>query len=410
MLGLENPWLIALSIGFAILAGACFASLLRTASLRRDIRKRNAELDELRAANAECVAGLQMLVRARDELSETQRFMEALQQLTELLQLCESDTESRQIIEQGGILLFPRWSGALTFADDNGMMEVAAGWGEPFTDAHVEEGDCWAVRRGRLHQISADLRSPALAPVCSHFGGGPALPPGMRHAICAPLLKSFDRPGALHLVAREAMSEEDLQAAAWGAETLANALKLSLGNLRLRTSLREQAVRDVLTNLYNRRYFNEALNRELSRSQRTGDGLVLAILDIDHFKTFNDSFGHEAGDQVLKTIADQLRCFVRAYDIACRVGGEELAIIIPRVHIDEAYGRLDQLREKIGCCALTRGGVQLPAITVSIGLAELEPDGGSAEDLLRRADVALYAAKSGGRNCVRRWTADLEAA
>ncbi|HSG23190.1 MAG TPA: sensor domain-containing diguanylate cyclase, partial [Azonexus sp.] len=348
-------------------------------------------------------SALQEVVR---KMGQTQHFMETLQQLTELLQLCESEAESEQIIVQGGPQLFPHWSGALTFAGEGGLMTVAASWGEPFTAQQSDEADCWAVRRGRLHQSSTDPALHVLSPVCGHFGGGQVLPPGIKHAICAPLLKSFDRPGVLHLIAHETMSEEDLRAAAWGAETFADALKLSLGNLRLRTSLREQAVHDEMTDLYNRRYFDEVLNRELSRSQRTGDGLILAILDIDHFKHFNDTFGHEAGDEVLKKVAEQLRRFVRAYDIACRVGGEELAIIMPRVHIDEAFTRLNQLREEISTCVLTHNGTQLPAVTVSIGVADLTT--GAPDDLLRRADTALYAAKNSGRNRVMRWSDDLD--
>lgn len=348
-------------------------------------------------------SALQEVVR---KMGQTQHFMETLQQLTELLQLCENEAESEQIIGQGGPQLFPRWSGALTFAGDGGLMTVAASWGEPFTAQQSDEADCWAVRRGRLHQSSTDPALHVLSPVCGHFGGGPALPPGIKHAICAPLLKSFDRPGVLHLIAHETMGEEDLRAAAWGAETFADALKLSLGNLRLRTSLREQAVHDEMTDLYNRRYFDEVLNRELSRSQRTGDGLILAILDIDHFKNFNDTFGHEAGDEVLKKVAEHLRRFVRAYDIACRVGGEELAIIMPRVHIEEAFMRLNQLREEISTCVLLHNGTQLPAVTVSIGVADLAT--GSPDDLLRRADTALYAAKNSGRNRVMRWVAELD--
>lgn len=366
------------------------------------------DINRLKEAESNTAAHNEAMQGVVRRMAETQHFMETLQQLSELLQLCENDAESRQIITQGGPQLFPRWSGALTFADSEGLMTVAANWGEPFTAEHSEEADCWAVRRGRLHQNSAERAGQTLAPICGHFGGGPTLPPNIKHAICAPLLKSFDRPGVLHLIAHETMSEEELRTTIWGAETLADALKLSLANLRLRTSLREQAVRDVMTELYNRRYFDEVLNRELSRSQRTGDGLILAILDIDHFKIFNDTFGHEAGDRVLKTVAEQLQGFVRTYDTACRVGGEELAIIMPRAHIDEAFARLDRLREEIGACALTYNGVQLPAVTVSIGVSAL--DDGPPDDLLHRADTALYAAKNSGRNCVKRWEAALEEA
>lgn len=364
------------------------------------------DINRLKEAESNIAAHNQTLQGMVKKMAETQHFMQTLQQFTELLQICESDAESRQIITQGGPQLFPGWSGALTLAGVSGLMEVIASWGEPFTPQRTEEADCWAVRRGHLHQSSAD--SAALSPVCGHFGGGPTLPPGIQHAICAPLLKSFERPGVLHLVARHTVSTEEQHAVAWGAELFADALKLSLGNLRLRASLREQAVHDVMTDLFNRRYFDEVLNREVSRSERTGEGLMLGIIDIDHFKSFNDSFGHDAGDRVLRAVAEQLQDFVRSYDIACRVGGEELAVIMPRVHIDEGYARLNQLREEISSHRLTHNGVRLPAITVSIGIAEL--DGNSADSLMRRADAALYAAKHEGRNRVMRWDPSMDLA
>lgn len=362
------------------------------------------DINRLKEAESNIAAHNQTLQGMVKKMAETQQFMQTLQQFTELLQVCESEAESRQIIIQGGPQLFPGWSGALTLAGVSGLMEVVASWGEPFVPERTEETDCWAVRRGHLHQSNAG--SPALSPVCGHFGGGPNLPPGIQHAICAPLLKSFDRPGALHLVARRPAGQEELQAIAWGAELFANALKLSLGNLRLRASLREQAVHDVMTDLFNRRYFDEVLRREVSRCERTGEGLILAIIDIDHFKSFNDTYGHEAGDRVLRAVAEQLQDFVRAYDIACRVGGEELAVIMPRAHVDEGFARLDQLREDIGRHRLTHNGVRLPAVNVSIGLAEF--DGNSADNLMRRADAALYAAKHGGRNRVMRWEPEME--
>ncbi len=378
------------------------ADRAETATLRAYL----VDINRLKEAESNIAAHNLALQDMVKKMAETQHFMQTLQQFTELLQVCENDVESRQIITQGGPQLFPGWSGALTLAGVSGLMEVIASWGEPFTPERTDEADCWAVRRGHLHQSNAE--SSALSPVCGHFGGGPTLPPGINHAICAPLLKSFDRPGVLHLVAHRKMSDEELQAITWGAELFADALKLSLGNLRLRASLREQAVHDVMTDLFNRRYFDEVLNREVSRSERTGEGLILAIIDIDHFKAFNDTFGHEAGDRVLRTVAEQLQDFVRSYDIACRVGGEELAVIMPRAHIDEGFARLDQLRQEISGHRLTHNGVRLPAITVSMGVAEL--DGISADNLMRRADAALYAAKHEGRDRVTRWEPSMDPA
>lgn len=340
-------------------------------------------------------------------MSSAQRFLQGVQQMTELLQLSDSESDGRNIVAQAGPELFPEWPGALTFAGPKGEMEVAASWGGfQMPGLPCGEADCWAVRRGRLHLTSANGGVPGLQPVCGHFGGGSSLPPGITHAICAPLFTSSERAGALHLVTGAELQDDEVRSAVWGAETVADALKLSLANLRLRLSLREQAVRDWMTGLYNRRYFDEVLQHELSRSERTHDSLTLALLDIDHFKSFNDSFGHEAGDEVIKAVAKQLLGFVRSYDIACRVGGEELAVLLPRAHLQETCGRLDQLRERIGRMQLYHDGNALPAVTVSIGVAAIGQ--GSGDDILRRADVALYAAKHGGRNCLMCWSPELE--
>ena len=197
-----------------------------------------------------------------------------------------------------------------------------------------------------------------------------------------------------------------MRAACWGAEAVADTLRLALANLHLRMSLREQAMRDWLTGLHNRRHFDDALRGEIARAERARDNLTLALLDIDHFKSFNDAFGHEAGDEVLKAVASELRGFVRSYDLACRVGGEELALLLPRAPIEETRVRLDLLRERIGTLSLRHDDVALPRVTVSIGVADLAH--GPATDLLRRADIALYAAKHGGRNRVACWEPALD--
>jgi diguanylate cyclase (GGDEF)-like protein len=233
------------------------------------------------------------------------------------------------------------------------------------------------------------------------------LPPGATNAICVPFQVAPGRAGALHLLTREPIDEEELHSALWRAQSFADTLKLSLTNLHLRVSLREQAERDGMTGLFNRRYFDDVLAREISRAERGNDRLTLAIFDIDYFKSFNDTFGHEAGDEVIRTVARQLLGFVRSYDVACRIGGEELAVLMPDAAIVDACQRLDRLRERIATQRTQHHGVELPAITVSVGVADLE--GGEATDLLRRADVALYASKNAGRNQVTRWTPALDA-
>lgn len=169
---------------------------------------------------------------------------------------------------------------------------------------------------------------------------------------------------------------------------------------RLEAELREQAIRDPLTGLFNRRYLDETLQREFHRCQRNGKPLSAAMLDLDHFKRFNDVYGHEAGDSVLQATGELLRRSLRADDIACRYGGEELAVILPGSTPENAQARLDGLRQKVMEMRLSCRESPLPAITVSIGVATVESDETDATTLLNRADAALYQAKAQGRNRV----------
>lgn len=170
---------------------------------------------------------------------------------------------------------------------------------------------------------------------------------------------------------------------------------------RLQETLRERAIRDPLTGLFNRRYLDETLPRELSRCRRNGELLVVAMLDLDHFKRFNDTYGHEAGDAVLRAVGDLLGRSLRAGDLACRYGGEELTLILHGSTLEDAQLRLDSLRRAIRQTRMAYRGGELPAITVSIGVVmAVEAAEMDATTLLSRADAALYQAKAQGRNRV----------
>ena len=169
---------------------------------------------------------------------------------------------------------------------------------------------------------------------------------------------------------------------------------------RMQEALREQAIRDPLTGLFNRRYLDETLPRELSRCQRSGEPLAVAMLDLDHFKQFNDAYGHEAGDVVLRAVGDLLGHSLRAGDLPCRYGGEELTLILHGSTLEDARLRLDTLRRGIRQLHLLYRESELPAITVSIGVAEAGSEETDATALLGRADAALYQAKARGRNRV----------
>jgi diguanylate cyclase (GGDEF)-like protein len=180
---------------------------------------------------------------------------------------------------------------------------------------------------------------------------------------------------------------------------------LSLSEERLQTisalhkQLREQALRDPLTGLYNRRYLAEFFLRERARAQRDHHGLALAMLDIDHFKALNDSRGHLVGDDVLKALAAQLSNHLRCSDALFRIGGEEFVLIMPGADAAVALSRLQSIcSELAGTPLTTRDGPQ--AVTVSVGLALWPVQGESLDQLLLAADAAMYAAKSAGRNRV----------
>ncbi len=167
----------------------------------------------------------------------------------------------------------------------------------------------------------------------------------------------------------------------------------------LQVRLREQAIRDPLTGLFNRRYFTETLQRELARCRREERPLSLALLDLDHFKEINDAFGHEAGDRVLEAFGGFLRERTRDGDVACRYGGEEFVVLLPGAPGQAASARAEEWRGALQRFRVAHSGRDL-GVTISAGIAEFPTHAGTHDDLIRIADVALYQAKREGRNRV----------
>ncbi|MBV5308277.1 diguanylate cyclase [Chromatium okenii] len=178
----------------------------------------------------------------------------------------------------------------------------------------------------------------------------------------------------------------------------------------LETQLREEAIRDPLTGLFNRRYLNESLQREFSRRQRSDGSLIIAMLDLDHFKRFNDHYGHEAGDAVLRAVSELLQHSLRREDIVCRYGGEEITMILSETTLAVAAARLDTVRHALTSLRIRHQEQDLPPITASIGLAAAEPTDLTPDMVLARADAALYRAKLNGRNRVEVNTTDFNIA
>ena len=177
-------------------------------------------------------------------------------------------------------------------------------------------------------------------------------------------------------------------------------MTLALSNIRLREALRDQATHDPLTGLFNRRFLDETLEREILRALREKKPFAAAMVDIDHFKKFNDTHGHEAGDRVLTEVAHCIRASLRQSDIAYRYGGEEILIVMPASEAGEAAKRMEEISARLQNLNIVWGDKMLPAITISAGIASMPQHGTSSEAVLRAADHALYAAKQAGRNRV----------
>src|SRR5215467_4193857 len=208
------------------------------------------------------------------------------------------------------------------------------------------------------------------------------------------LLSTAERMRAGDLNARTGIpdGQEELSQLAHAFDDMAGALQ------QREQRLQEQAISDPLTGLYNRRYLNEFLPRELARSGRSNMPVALLLFDLDHFKRVNDSYGHEAGDIVLTAVGNLLRGNVRGSDIACRYGGEEFALILPETGADAALRRAEDIRLAISTLSLVYAGQPLGKVTASFGIAVFPDHAQDTDDLLRVADVALYAAKGAGRN------------
>ena len=164
--------------------------------------------------------------------------------------------------------------------------------------------------------------------------------------------------------------------------------------------MQNQSIRDPLTGLFNRRYLEVSLERELKRAERSQTHLGAIVLDIDRFKDFNDSWGHEAGDLVLRELGRFLQANLRASDIACRFGGEEFALILPGTAPEDARRRAEQLRQGLQRIDLHRPTCKLEKVTASFGVACFPDHAQTWKGLLRKADAALYRAKAAGRDRV----------
>ena len=364
------------------------------------VRRRRVE-EALKSANEEMELRVQQRTRelsqANDKLSnlvgELQQHhheMQLVNRLNDLLLSCQKLDEAYRVIEISLREIFSRHGGMLTMMDkERQCLEQVVRWGTTTCEENFLPDDCWAMRQGHAHWVT-DLKSDLL---CNHFSETPK-----GGYLCLPLVVSGEIMGLLHLEMREGEAAERSDSLRSLAAMVGEAIKLGLSNVSLRIALREQATHDPLTGLHNRRYLEDTLSREMHRAARSGLPLCAVMIDIDHFKLFNDTHGHEAGDTALRAIGHMLQENLRKSDVAVRYGGEEITIIMPDSSLEDVQQRVEQLRQMVGQLELQVGGGKTATITISAGVARLQGTDMTPDQLLRAADRALYAAKVGGRN------------
>ncbi len=335
------------------------------------------------------------------ELELRTKQMTLLNEMGSLLECSGTVKEAFAVVANSVQKLFPEASsGSLyLFKASRNLIEAAIRWGE----AGVSEPTflpeaCWSLRRGQPHWSD----DPGRSINCQHLAKSLKI-----DCLCVPMVAQGNTVGVLHIEFGTAAVSGHTQ----GTETLrdshqrlavsvASQLALSLASLQLRETLHEKSIRDPLTHLFNRRFLEESLERELQVATRKKQPLAVLFLDLDHFKRFNDIFGHDAGDMVLQSVAALFRSFFRTSDICCRYGGEEFAIVLPESSARDAAIRADALRLEVKKMRIEYKKQILGPITLSAGVAAFPEHATTSAELLKIADQCLYESKSCGRDVV----------
>jgi diguanylate cyclase (GGDEF)-like protein/PAS domain S-box-containing protein len=331
------------------------------------------------------------------ELTHHNEKIQLIIELNSYLQVCLTLKETHPIIEHYAKKIFLNFSGVLyLFNENHSLLEAATRWGnaECLPQPTMTSDDCWALRQGKVHVV--DSLNDTI--VCNHINSN-----CNDGYVCSPVIAQGEMIGVLSVT----LGLSDVADNAGSIESrirlismMADNLAMALVSMKLREALRNRSARDPLTKLFNRHYLEETLLRELSNGARVGRSLGFIMIDIDHFKNYNDTHGHDAGDFVLVEIAELLRSKLRSGDIACRFGGEEIVLIMPGASKEIAATRAENLRQTIEKHEFIYQGKNLNGVTVSMGVADYPQDGDNSAALMKAADTALYRAKDGGRNQV----------
>ncbi len=311
-----------------------------------------------------------------------------LQSFSGLLNACSTFDEAGEVMNNVIPKLLPGFKGSISIIKSSrNRLDHITSWGGDWTGAdRFSPKECWSLRKGHPH-ISTEF---GIQTICQHWEEKPS-----EQTLCIPLLAQGETIGVLHFVVpfdTDLHEKQDLYNA------IAEQTGLTLANIQLQDDLHEQAIRDPLTGLFNRRYMLEALDQAQSRAERNSSEISIIMMDLDHFKLFNDNFGHDAGDHVLKAVSKVLKDSLRQEDIPCRYGGEEFCIVCPETTKEQVIPIAERINKGIRALDLNINQLSLGTVTTSIGIAVYPKQAASVDDTIKVADEALYLAKKNGRD------------
>ncbi len=357
-------------------------SLLGIGYVVRASRRRMREVQQIATQERQALAQQKRLSREVGLLGELNEWLQSSNSLDELFSM----------VARFMTHLIPDAEGSIyVYSNSRDVLDGGAAWNGGSIREHIRPDECWALRRGRTYGYGTN----AVNFACDHVDAGDDRP-----YFCFPILAHGETVGLLHLRSRMTDTDTRLADNRLLAQMCAEQISMAIANVRMRDALQEQAIRDPLTGLFNRRHMGTHLRSSLKHCQHKGEPLALVAVDVDHFKKFNDTHGHDAGDLVLAAVGETMQRLCDGDEIAARPGGEEFTMILPHADKTAARARAEALREAVENITVHYGEATLPHVTLSLGIAVYPEDGTTPQDLLHSADAALYRAKDNGRNQV----------
>lgn len=326
-------------------------------------------------------------VQLEDLVDERTQEISKLQQLGTLLSACGNQNEIMDVTHALLPQILPNTSGAIAmFNASRNQLEVMIEWGKPWAGpALYNAGECWSLRTGREHHNHGGKNGV----ICKHLEGI------SEDQWCFPMLAHGDTLGALHLITADGTLSTNLKNLVFA---ISEQVGLAIANQNLRRSLSEQATRDALTGLYNRRFLMDTFPIEISRAEREGKILGVMMMDLDHFKKFNDTYGHACGDEVLSKLGAVIRRCTRGHDLCCRYGGEEFAIILQESSVEGVSHIAERICQTVREMEIIHAGQTIANLSISIGISIYPAHGNTPDELLKQADSVLYQVKENGRD------------